>query len=46
MNAPMRAPMKAPLAPVAGPAVRLQGVGLQLGATRILHGIDWQVQPG
>ncbi|RMX10275.1 metal ABC transporter ATP-binding protein [Vandammella animalimorsus] len=42
----MKAPVQAPLAPAAGPSVRLQGVGLQLGATRILQGIDWQVQPG
>ena len=30
----------------AGPALRLQNVSLQLGATRILQDIDWQVHAG
>ena len=37
--------MNAP-ATAAGPALRLQNVSLQLGATRILQGIDWQVHAG
>ena len=33
-------------APAIGPAVCLRDVRLQLGATPILHGIDWQVRAG
>ena len=31
---------------IPGPALRLQGVNLQLGATRILQDINWQVNAG
>ena len=31
---------------IPGPALRLQGVNLQLGATRILQDMDWQVNAG
>ena len=31
---------------IPGPALRLQGVNLQLGATRILQDMNWQVNAG
>ena len=36
----------APASPgfIPGPALRLQGVNLQLGATRILQDMNWQVK--